>query len=109
MNWWTMPWGTTDWLKSTKFAFYAWHWYFGPPDRQTAVENAKAYQQEWNMPSLLTEHDNIEVGHLATAAGIGQLFWSYSGYCNTAPDSRCPSMPKDQSTCRNAESATPCR
>merc|ERR1712187_513046 len=72
-------------------------------------ENAKAYQKMWNMPSLLTEHQDNEVGELAVAAGIGQLYWEYSGYCNTAPDSRCRHMPKHQHKCRGDNATAHCQ
>eukprot|EP00747_Dinoflagellata_sp_TGD_P043861 gnl/TRDRNA2_/TRDRNA2_142929_c0_seq3.p1 gnl/TRDRNA2_/TRDRNA2_142929_c0~~gnl/TRDRNA2_/TRDRNA2_142929_c0_seq3.p1 ORF type:complete len:316 (-),score=43.99 gnl/TRDRNA2_/TRDRNA2_142929_c0_seq3:399-1346(-) len=55
-----LPDGFTEWLRDTKYAFYAWHWYFGPPDKQNAVKNAQAYERGWNMPSLLTEYQDKE-------------------------------------------------
>jgi len=75
----------TEWLKTSRNLFYAWHWYGNPKDPLEAIKNVQKIQDKWNMPSMLTETMSCDAMTKAEKAGISWSYWHYSQYCDTAP------------------------
>jgi len=75
-----IPEETTEWIKSSNNAFYAWHYGHEPSN----VDDMQAISKKWNVPTFATE-TACKQFNAAKAAGISHSYWHYSSYCNTGP------------------------
>ena len=94
-----------SWLASSTSLFYAFHWYGHPSPVTSALDNALARSQLWDLPALLTEFGGYggsygcDTQRNATSHGLGSAYWHYSDYCwpkhcpNAEPDGHCPLPP----------------
>ena len=86
---------TAEWIKSSNYLFYAWHYYSHPSTPEIAVENALALQQDWNLPSFNTEFGSCEAWNDCDKANISHTYWHYSSYCDTGPSFGNKNAPDD--------------
>jgi len=75
--------GTMEWIRSSNYLFYAFHYSHTPKDPQNAINNALALQADWNVPSFQTESGNCDAYNACVDANISYAYWHYSSYCTT--------------------------
>ena len=86
---------TVDWIRNSTTLFYSWHWYGAPATPEEAVKNVMAIQNDWNVPSFLTEFGDCAAWPVARAANISHSYWHYSSYCNTGASFGNRTVPED--------------